>query len=309
MMANKGLFNKALRLSYANRINDWISRLRVCLCDHLCFVVEDSLLDDHLVKFPPYPPSPYDPPSSNNNNNNKGADEWCNCQPNTSYNIYPPSFTSSSSSSSFSTSPSKIVACVVTHDLASRVSTLSPPPSLHIGRSVRAFLSALGKRRVERIREDENLLLTEEIRERQEKEEKDKKEGVAPKISKEIPHHLGKERDHKRDNEKTIPKSGEGLELWILATRPSHAGFKIASFVSEFVLEYVKRETKYKFITLDAAHPATEKIWRGESIRARVMSRMKTREFEYEDENGKMICPLSTLNYDMCCLDVDIKRP
>jgi hypothetical protein len=23
-------------------INSWIARLRICLCDHLCFVVEDS---------------------------------------------------------------------------------------------------------------------------------------------------------------------------------------------------------------------------------------------------------------------------
>lgn len=38
------------------------------------------------------------------------------------------------------------------------------------------------------------------------------------------------------------------------------------------------------------------------------MARMKTREFEFKDEDGTMIYPFASVDYDICTMDVIIKR-
>ena len=39
-----------------------------------------------------------------------------------------------------------------------------------------------------------------------------------------------------------------------------------------------------------------------------MMARMKTQEFEFTDESGATIFPFASVEYDICAMDVEIKR-
>lgn len=247
-----------------NAVNNWIARLRVMLCDQVAFLVEDS--------------------------NGAGDHGVCECAQHTTEDL---------------SNPNNIVAVIMGFDLASRVFSLQLPPPTHprFG-AIREFLGMLGKGRMARIREEDNLLLTqEEVKERAEKAAA--AEGSEKAIHPEKKHHFLIERDDSRDNSRTVPKSGEGLELWLLGTKKSHTRHHLASIMSKFFLEYVKQETKFEYITLEAVHPATEKIWT--KLGAKVMYRAKTSEFELKEENGTCF-PFTGVTYDMCSLDIILKK-
>jgi hypothetical protein len=105
----------------------------------------------------------------------------------------------------------------------------------------------------------------------------------------------------------THPHPSEGIELFNLATRKSYYKNNLALALSIVFKEYVTQFTPYYYITLEAGHPATEKIWAGKQIGGRVLSRVKISEYEIENEKGEIVRPFADLAFDFSCIDVYVK--
>eukprot|EP00026_Physarum_polycephalum_P013202 Phypoly_transcript_13581.p1 GENE.Phypoly_transcript_13581~~Phypoly_transcript_13581.p1 ORF type:complete len:318 (+),score=61.47 Phypoly_transcript_13581:46-954(+) len=259
-----GKLNLALQNpNFSQMINNWMARLRITLCDHVSFVVEDTEFSG-------------DPEMEN-----------CKCQENTSVDL-----------KNGKSKRKGIVSLIVGYDLASRMVNFVAPSTFHRGRAIRVILQKLGKKRMNRIREEENKLLTKEQRRVKEEREKEKEKEKAEKkeeIHSEIPYHLARERDHDTDTCRTFPISGEGLEVWLLATRASYVRHHLASALSHVLVAYVRAHTMFQFLAIEAAHPATERIWTSAGIEGRVMARVKTQDFEFLDESGEKIFPFASV--------------
>jgi len=241
-------------------INQWTARIRVVLCDHCSFVIEDCGCAEKAV---------------GRETENKKMDSRAQ-QP-------------------------KIVAAILGSDLASCLSTLTH--SFLASKQKKIYWSLLDKldeKRMERIREEDDFLLSPEDGEEELEETRYAQETQGP------PHHLWRKRDSTRHNARTLPLSGEVVEVWALATHPAYAQHRLASFLSRFFLAYVRAETEYSFVTLQGLHPATERIWK--KLGARVMSRIKTRTWEFVDDDGASSFPFAGVTYDICTMDLDIGK-
>jgi hypothetical protein len=198
-----GIFGAAVGWQSSPAVSTWILRLRIALCDHFSFVVEDQ--------------------GEEGKENNWGYDN-CTCAQHIAEDL---------------AQPANIVAVIVAHDFASTIFSLKlPDPPRYRMRAIRECLNKLDDARIARIREEDNLLLTrEEIQEREEKE----KSGEHKQVHPERPHHYTFKRDARRDNARTLPQPGEGLEVWLLATRRSHTRHRLAFCLSRFLEAYVSR--------------------------------------------------------------------
>lgn len=260
-------FSKSLKNPYAQNIGYWIARLRICLCDHLSFVVVDNeYTDEH-----PHPKS------------------TCTC----AQHIIP------SEGDIFQ--PPNLAAAIVGYDLCTTVHAMVNARAVTLRRPVPAFLGILKEMRMQRIREEDNLLLTKEEKLARLERGKEK----IPIHPSEPHHYLVIRNGQQKENARTMPQIGEGMDVWLLATRHEYNGMHLATSLSMFIAAYAKKYTNFQYLTLESAHPATEKIWR--KIGATVQSRAKPSEFEFAGPDGPTF-PFSTVMYDMCTLDMPLKK-
>ncbi len=197
--------------------------------------------------------------------------------------------------------PPNLVAAVVGYDLCTTVHALVNARAATLRRPVPAFLGILKEMRMQRIREEDDILLTKEEKLARLERGKEK----IPVHPTEPHHYVLIRNGQQKENAGTMPQIGEGMDVWLLATRHEYNGMHFATSLSMLIAAYAKKYTNFQYLTLESAHPATEKIWR--KIGATVTSRAKPSEFEFAGPDGSTF-PFLTLMYDMCTLDMPLKK-